>query len=190
MKVLREGNASLKRLKYATFYKIRLFLCVLIITNSRRPSPEPVDDLREIHDHLLNHIILPRFLPDKLPEMDDNHESYLMNKFLETIKDCAEWIPDRTTEAMKAFKKTHDNRTGESISEQIKKLEPGHTFSMLIKNQKCVFMIHVPYDDINENETNVVQIATFPSCVIPNEMYKSNFHVSKPKSKFHLLNYF
>lgn len=138
-----------------------------------------MDDLRQVYDQVLNHIILPRVLPDKLPEKEHVHESCLTEKFLYTINECAEWIPEKTIKAMKQFKDTHDNRTsGEFISEQIKSLESGDTFSMFIKNQKCVFLVHVPDDEINENETTLVQIATFPSCVLLSEMYKGNFHVS------------
>lgn len=143
--------------------------------------------MREIHDNFLRHIILPRVLPDKLSETDQAHESYFMKKLLDTIKDCDEWIPERAIKAMKQFKKTHENRTsGESIAEQIKSLAPGETFSMLIENQKCIFLIYVPDDKMNENETSLVQIATFPSCIILNEMYKGNFHVSKHKFDFEL----
>lgn len=133
----------------------------------------------ELHDHFLKHIILPRVLPDELPEMEDTHESYFMQKLLDTIEDCAEWIPERTLKAMKQFKSIHEDRSSSNISNQIKALEPGDTFSMLIKNQKCVFLIHVPDEEINENDTSLVQIATFPSCIILNEMYKGNFHVGK-----------
>lgn len=80
---------------------------------------------RHKEDELLEHIILPRILPqEKSPKLYDT-ELDLMRKMVEVVENTANVIPTKTVELFQRLHSVHMNCTKENISQTINALRPG-----------------------------------------------------------------
>lgn len=131
-----------------------------------------VDGKKKTYESVLNHVILPRTLPKELPENAANEENVLISRMTEAVVSCAGWIPERIVRNFQRFKRTHSDLTAKTVSRQIDALEPGDTFAVLVKQQKCVFLVHMPLSEEDAYGTKMVQIGTFPSAASSKEIYK------------------
>lgn len=141
-----------------------------------------VDGKKQTYESLLNHVILPRALPNELSENAIHEEKILISRMTDAIVSCAGWIPGRVVQNFQRFRRTHSDLTAKTVSRQIDTLEPGDTFAVLVKRQQCVFMVHMPLSERRHtNGTRLVQIGTFPSAAFPKDIYKcsSDLQVSE-----------
>lgn len=130
--------------------------------------------MREIRneDVLLDHVILPRVLPQtKTPNLYET-EFDLMKKMVENVENLSNFIPTKTVEMFQRLKRVHEMRTKEDISKEINALCPGDTFAMFVRFQHTGFMIHVPSTEAINNVRNVV-VSTIPN-LHPDQVYESN----------------
>lgn len=131
-------------------------------------------DSQEIRDNLLNHVILPRVLPqDKPPRFI---ESKLMMHVIETAVNSSNWLPQKTVEFCKRLKRVHLECTPQPdvVSAEINSLRSGDTFAMYVRRQNTVFMIYMlPNEDDgnNKNPPQSVIVSTFPGNLHPSEIY-------------------
>lgn len=136
----------------------------LTITGNRLKLPES----------LLNHIVLPRFIPNDAN--DDLHlqEKTFLIQMLRAVHSLSEWLPTRTVKMFESFVNVHQQRTPEAVSEEINKLKPGNTFAMYVRCQNTVFMCHMPTNgsiDAEPNETTPVIVTTFPGRIGVKNVY-------------------
>lgn len=147
----------------------------------------PPDKSLTLLEHLVAHVVLPRGISNKI--LRDNHQQdlTLIARMTETIESSVDFIPHRILTTFRRFQKVHVNRSPIEMSNQIKHLEPGDTFGMLVRNQKRVLMIHRPkckvvLNDSDSSKTSVdqsqssdesemVTIASFPSAIDPKDIY-------------------
>lgn len=156
----------------------------------------PSDLNQTLLERLVTHVVLPRDISNKILKEHDRVNLMLIERMTKTIEDSSDWIPDRVVSTFRRFKRVNINRSPEFVSQQINELEPGGIFAMLVRNQRCVFMIHrSKRDDEPSNssdlsdsdsaitsvdlksqgqcsdETEMVTIASFTSAVDPKEIY-------------------
>lgn len=124
---------------------------------------------------LLNHIILPRFIPQSDSPSYYGTELQLFDEMIGNVMDLSEIIPSKTVALCKSMHKIHHDQAPKNISEEINALQPGDTFAMFVYRQNCTFMIYVPPDEnvIDGKPQNAI-VATFPGRLHPNEVYKCN----------------
>lgn len=122
---------------------------------------------------LLNHIILPRFLPQSNTPQFHQTELQLFDEMYENVMDLSEVIPSKTVALFKSMHKVHHKLTPTDVSKEINALQPGDTFAMFVRRQNCTFMVYVPPDEniANGRPQNAI-VATFPGRLHPNEVYK------------------
>lgn len=122
------------------------------------------EDEKDLENHLLNHVFLPRFLPQTKHNESYEHELVLIQRMVELIDVQDEWIPTATIEMLRNLKNIQEECLPEHIFEQINALTPGKTFAMFVMSQNCMFVIHMPSNDARKepNETTTVIVATFP----------------------------
>lgn len=130
------------------------------------------------HEFILNHVVLPRWLPQEKPPY--LKQIKLMAKMVENVTDLSRILPSNTVNLMKRLRKIHsDGLTGNEfmaeISKQIKGLKrPGDTFAMFVRRQNCTFMVHVPTAnaDLNSDEPQNLILATFPGDMQNSDVYR------------------
>lgn len=133
---------------------------------------------------LLNHIILPQFLPATTSPRFHQTELKLFDEMFNTVMDLSHSIPKETVALFKSMHKIHHKLTPANVSREINALQPGDTFAMFVRRQNCAFIVHVPAGDavVNGKPQNAI-VATFPGRLHPNEVYKAesdievNFHL-------------
>lgn len=116
-------------------------------------------------ESVLNHIILPRYIPNDANDDLRSQEAAILSELNKTVRSLSNFLPDDTVDMFAHFVAVHKMRTPEAIAEQINKLQPGHTFAMYVQCQKTVFMCHMPANvsiDAKPCETTPVIVATFP----------------------------
>lgn len=126
-------------------------------------------DQRENDENLLNHIVLPRVLPDERGQ-NKFRDSNLLFHLNEAIDNLSSWIPSTTVHLFNSLIRTHENLTPETITGEINALQPGQTFTMFVQRQNTGFMIHMPYEQAKESKTVIV--STFPSSLHPKQIYE------------------
>lgn len=144
-------------------------------------SLDPSDE-KDLENDLLNHVLLPRFLPHTKHTESYEHELELLQRMVELIEVQDEWIPTSTIEMLRNLNYIQADCLPETIFEQINALTPGNTFAMFVKCQNCVFVIYMPPTDIKKpNETTTVILATFPGNFDPKIINKTidDFEVNK-----------
>lgn len=125
----------------------------------------------EIPDILLNHVVLPRVLPQE--KVRFIHEREIVIQLVETVEDVSEWLPMKTVEMMDRLKRVTREYTGSVVSEIINELEPGDSFSMFVRRQNTTIMFYVPKagDNTTDEPQNVI-VATFMGTLHPREIFK------------------
>lgn len=133
---------------------------------------------------LLNHIILPHYLPESTSPKFHQTELRMFDEIYKTVMDLhlsnTNGIPERTVELFRSMHKIHveNGMTSKDVSNEINALQPGDTFAMFVRRQNSAFLIYMPPDEntVNANQQNVI-VATFPGRLHPNEVYKWNCDV-------------
>lgn len=125
-------------------------------------------------ENLLNHIVLPRVLPQEKSKDLEQEELALLSNVKNAVQDCQEWLPATTVQLFESFERVHKTCTPESIANEIKELKPGHTFAMFVRRQNCGFFIYMPEDGNSEESSDMktVVVATFPGNFHPKEIYE------------------
>lgn len=122
-------------------------------------------DVQERHETLLNHIVLPRFLPQVKSEEFHSEELELLRRMVDNVHSFDDSIPANTMAMLDSMVHIHRNRTENTVSAEINRLEPGRTFAMFIRQQNCTLMIQM------QGNANDVIVATFPGKLHPNKIY-------------------
>lgn len=140
-------------------------------------DPEKKPTQQQLHDMLLHHVILPRFLPQEKSKYFHQTELQLMHQMVENVINLVDEIPLPTVKLFRSFWAIHNepipNQT--TISTEINALRPGHSFGMFVRRQNCMFVIHAPpnHDEKAANTAPAeVIVATFPGNLHPDEVYK------------------
>lgn len=130
--------------------------------------PEPT--FQEKHENLMNHVILPRYLP-QMKSLEE-HDLQLMSLMVENVNDktFSGFIPPNTLKMIRGVAHVHRTLNQEIVSNEIGQLKPGETFAMFVRRQNCAVMIHMP-TDINQNQSDHVIIATFPGNFHPKYLH-------------------
>lgn len=123
------------------------------------------------HEHLLNHIILPRYIPQIRSPAFLMEEWELLKQMTETVEEFAINIPANTLKMIRSLAKVHLNLTPNVIRDEINKLQPGETFAMFVRLQNSAIIIHM-LPDVPSDLNNVI-IATFPGNLHPTEVYNN-----------------
>lgn len=128
-------------------------------------------------DELLEHIILPRILPQEKSSMLYKTELELMKKMVENVENMADIIPLKTVELFQRMQRVHMICEKGNVSQEINALRPGDTFAMFVRLQHTAIMIHVPSNEKINDVQNVI-VSTIPT-LHPGEIYKhdSDFEV-------------
>lgn len=132
-------------------------------------------DTPEIRENLLNHIVLPRDLPQTKPPLFN--ELKLMNHVIENIEHLAKWLPVKTVEFLRRFSKVHLQSTPDPdvVSKQINSLRAGDTFAMFVRRQNTTFMVHMLPNEYNDNKkSQKIIVSTFPGNVHPSKVYEAD----------------
>lgn len=130
------------------------------------------------HKSLMNHIVLPRFLPQENSiDIIDEELKLLehMNSTLNNFANSYGHIPKSTIEMFDGLKRMYTTCSPEAILKEIRRLVPGETFAMFVRRQNCALTIHMPEtngDDANQSDRLIV--ATFPGSVNPNHHAQHN----------------
>lgn len=121
-------------------------------------------------DELLDHIVLPRVLPQEKSSKLYETELDLMRRMVENIESMAHVIPPKTVELFQRLHRVHMVRTKDNVAQEINDLRPGDTFAMFIRLQHTAIMIHVPSNEKIDDVQNVI-VSTIPT-LQPDKIYK------------------
>ncbi|XP_031621557.1 uncharacterized protein LOC116339677 [Contarinia nasturtii] len=124
------------------------------------------------HESLLNHVVLPRHLPQLRSSELHSQELELLMRMVQNVESLAESIPANTLKMICSLAEVHRTRTASTISNKINDLKPGETFAMFIRRQNCAIMIHLPF--ASAGGTNDAIVATFPGKINHNEIYENS----------------
>lgn len=122
------------------------------------------------YENLLNHVVLPRILPEGYLKDHEDQELSLLSNMVHTVERNSEWIPSATVRLCQRLKRAHMSRTPETISNEISQLRPGETFAMFVRRQNTGLMIHMPSEQVS-NAEKTVTVVTFPGNLHPKEIY-------------------
>lgn len=126
----------------------------------------PEERAKQKHERLMNHVVLPRYLPqEKSPHLHEEELS-LLTHIAETVESLSDFIPANTLTMMRKMNRVHRSLTPDSITTEIRSLKPGETFAMFVRRHNTAFMI---YALPNDEEHAIV--ATFPGNVHPEAVY-------------------
>lgn len=128
----------------------------------------------KLPENLLNHIILPRYIPPNANDDYDLTEATFLTRMDIAMSSISEWLPSGTTKMFSSFVAVHQMRTPQPIIDGIKNLQPGCTFAMYVRCQNTVFMCHMPADVVivdKPNETTPIIVATFPGRIGTRHVY-------------------
>lgn len=126
-----------------------------------------MDETVEIdkHEFKLNHIVLPRYLPQK--NQDYSEQMQLVHLMLRSVI-AMKTLPINTIQLFEQLKRIYvdakEDALKDAISKEIKTLRPNDTFAMFVRRQNCTLIIH-------KKEKSVI-LATFHSAVKPIEVYR------------------
>lgn len=125
----------------------------------------PDCDSEENHMIFLNHVVLPRFLPQIKSEHLHGEELALISCMVHNVVqnvELANNVPPNTVKMLRGFDEMHRTLTPDVVSGQISELKPGEIFAMFVRSQNCAVMIHMPL-----NQSDRVIVATFPGYLDP-----------------------
>lgn len=124
-------------------------------------------------DMLLNHIILPRILPQSKSRHFHQTELNILDEMVKCVEMLSEHIPSETVRLFRRMKNVHFNLSPNNVANEINGLRTGDSFAMFVRRQNCTFMIHAPKDNNQINQVpHTVIVATFPGNLHPNEVYE------------------
>lgn len=128
-------------------------------------------EIREIENSLLNHVVFPRCLPHTKPRY--HHEKEIVRRLVDTVQSLTEWIPSKTVELFGRIGRTIEC-TPANISKEINNLRPGDTFGMFVRRQNTAILIYMRTDAerAQSNQTQDITVATYPGNLHPNKIYK------------------
>lgn len=127
----------------------------------------------EIPNILLNHVVLPRVLPQEKARFI--HEQEIVIQLVETVENVSDSLPIKTVEMMDRLKRVTREYTGGVVTEIINELEPGDSFSMFVRRQNTAIMFYIPKAGDDNNTTEEPQnmiVATFMGTLHPREIFK------------------
>lgn len=146
---------------------------------AQSPTPQQKQDM------LLQHVILPRLLPQEKSRHLHQTELQLLQNMAENIVDLREKIPFETVELFANFWDIHNESipNESKVNAKVNALRPGKSFAMFVRRQNCMFVIHAPPNG-NASSTEPpkeVIVATFPGNLHPDEVYQhdSDIEVNK-----------
>lgn len=124
-------------------------------------------------DELMNHVILPRLLPDRKSRYYHSLKLELLRQMVSVVERLQQWIPTKTNELFQRLGKLYENFTPDVVAETINELQPGDSFAVFVRRQNWAIIIH------RESTENAV-VATFPGNLLPQEIYtaKSDLKVT------------
>lgn len=125
---------------------------------------------KRAYDELLEHIILPRILPQEKSSKLYETEHELMSTMVKNVECMANVIPSKTVEFFQRLHRVHMICSKENISREINSLNPGDTFALFVRLQHTAIMIHVPSNEKINDVKNVI-VSTIPT-LHPGEIYK------------------
>lgn len=130
------------------------------------PMPELMDEDAEIDENefILNHVVLPRYLPPE--QMTYAKQLELAKLFVKNILDTPQ-TPEETIKFFKQFERVHQDVSANALipilSEELESLQPNDTLAMIVHRQNCTLLIKKREDD--------VILATFRCDIDANEIY-------------------
>lgn len=130
-------------------------------------DPSMID--MEIHDTLLNHVLLPRVLPQEKSRYHNERE--LVLQFIENVDNLSEWLPEKTVDMMDRLKRVTREYTRTVVTEIINELKPGDSFSMFVRRQNCAIMFHIPATEKDNLALMNVIVGTFMGTLHPREIF-------------------
>lgn len=139
------------------------------------PDPDKNPTPQRKQDMLLQHVILPRYLPQKKSIHFHPTELQLMNEMVQNVVNFSGKIPSQTVKLFANLWETHNESIPNptTVTTQINALQSGHSFAMFVRRQNCMFVVHAPAN--HENAANTapqkVIVATFPGNLHPDEVY-------------------
>lgn len=135
----------------------------------KNPTPQQWQDM------LLNHVILPRYLPQSKSRHFHQTELKLLDEMVENVVNLSQRIPSKTVQLFEKMRKIHHDRSPKNISKEINALQPGDSFAMFVRRQNCVFLIYAPSDvNVVAGKPQSVIVSTFPGNLHPKEVYNCN----------------
>lgn len=175
----------------SSIYVIRLFLFILTATNKNlrvdqftKMSNEPDNGTTaQQRRDMLTHVILPRFLPQRISAHLHATELHLLHEIVKNLEDLSEMVPKQTVKLFQSLRRIHNEieLNADTISSEINKLRPGDSFAIFVRRQRWMFMIHAPPsndESAASTESEEVILATFPGNVRPSEIYKPKSDIS------------
>ncbi|XP_055310983.1 uncharacterized protein LOC129573873 [Sitodiplosis mosellana] len=126
-------------------------------------NKEPDFTYQERHEVLMNHVILPRYLPQERSKNFHNEELALLSNMVENVERLAKSLPRNTVNMFHGLARVHKTLTPSVVSTEIRNLKPGDTFAMFVRRQNCAMMIHMP----PERGDDRVIAAIFPGNLHP-----------------------
>lgn len=137
------------------------------------------EDIEEKYKILLNHVVLPRFLPQIRSNYLHREELCLMSLMTQIVSEndlLTQHIPSTTVKMFNMLNQLHTNLSPEIVAEQIRTLKPKETFGMFVRRQNCGIMIHMPEKvlDPESVQSNRVIVATFPGKIHPKHIYEND----------------
>lgn len=118
---------------------------------------------QEKHEALMNHVILPRCLPQNRSNNYHSEELALLSNMVRNVEHLANWLPEKTVKMFRALDRVHKTPSAQSVSTEIRNLKPGDTFAMFVRRQNCALMVHMP----PKGDGDRVVLATFPGNLHP-----------------------
>lgn len=136
---------------------------------------------RDEHEFILNHVILPRYLPPEKPGYVKQLK--LMSSIIQTIIDTP-ILPRKTIDLFVQLKRLHIDTTADNFSatlkNEIKTLLPGETFAMFVRRQNCTLLIH--------QKENSVILATFRGDMKSSDVYGHDSDIEVKKNSLFIGN--
>lgn len=118
---------------------------------------------QEMQEALLNHVILPRYLPQNKPKDFHSEERALLLGMSQNVGLLSKSLPSNTVNMFERLARVHNTLTPSVVSNEIRNLEPGDTFAMFVRRQNCALMIHMP----EKRGDDRVILAIFPGNLHP-----------------------
>lgn len=133
-------------------------------------------------ENLMNHIVLPRYLPQNRSPNFALEELELLKRMVATVESLSDEIPINTMQMMRSLADVHLKPYPKTIRKNIGELQPGGTFAMFVRSQNCALLIHMLPDEAPTDSENII-VATFPGKLHPKEVYgnPSDLEVCKIK---------
>lgn len=143
------------------------------------PKPEDPSDPKSavplmLPENVLNHVLLPRFIPPDANLDYDQQEANILIRMNEAARSLADYLPSGTVAMFASFVNVQQMHSVKTIRDGVNSLLPGHTFAMYVRSQNTVFMCHMPVNastDAAPNETTPVIVATFPGRIGVKHVY-------------------